>query len=48
MLNLISNLDIKNIIKNKIINQNSSEVTDLVFKNSRLSNFLFDIQRVSD
>ena len=42
--NLISNLDINNIIKNKIINQNSSEVTDLVFKNSRLSNFLFDIQ----
>ena len=42
--NLISNIDLRSIVKSKIMNQNSTEVTNLVLKNSRLSNFLFNIQ----
>lgn len=42
--NLISNINLRSIVKNKIKYLNSSEITSLVVKNSRLSNFLFDIQ----
>jgi len=42
--NLISNIDLRSIVKNKIMYQDSTEVSNLVLKNSRLSNFLFDIQ----
>ena len=41
----INNKGIENrIVKRKIMYQNSTEVTNLVLKNSRLSNFLFNIQ----
>ena len=44
--NLISNIDLKSMVKNKIAYQNSSEVMNLVIKNSRLANFLFNIQEL--
>jgi alcohol dehydrogenase class IV len=44
--NLISNIDLKSMVKNKISYQNSSEVMNLVIKNSRLANFLFNIQEL--
>ena len=42
--NLISNMDLTSRIKHKIKYQNSDEVTNLVLNNSRLTNFLFNIQ----
>lgn len=43
--NLISNLDLKSKIKKNITKLDENKVTDLVFKNSRISNFLFNVQK---